>query len=240
MISVIIPAYNEEKRITKTLDALCGYMETAFPEGDYEILAVNDGSSDRTAEVIAAHGGKNLRLLGYTPNRGKGGAVKYGVEHAMGEIILFTDADLPYPPENIKKAAELFEREPYQLILGNRESAENGQKYPWYRTVMSRCFSLLVDSVLHLHVPDTQCGFKCFRREAAEKIFAASTLTGWGFDVELIFLAKKYGFCIGRLPVKLYHENSGSKIRIVHDTLTMIREVRCVKKNNRAGIYELK
>lgn len=238
MISVILPAYNEEKRIAKTLDALCAFMESTFSESDYEILAVNDGSCDNTAKIIASHGGKNLRLLSYTPNRGKGGAVKYGVEHAVGEIILFTDADLPYAPENIKKAVELFEQKPYDLILGNRQSAENGQKYPWYRSVMSHCFSILVDFILHLHVPDSQCGFKCFRREAAKKIFAASTLTGWGFDVELIFLAQKYGFQMGRLPVKLYHENSDSKIRIVHDTLTMIHEVRCVKKNNREGVYD--
>lgn len=237
MISVIVPAYNEEKRIGKTLNALCSYMETAFPSGDYEILAVDDGSSDRTAEVISAHKGKNLHLLGYTPNRGKGGAVKYGVAHAKGDIILFTDADLPYPPENIKKAAELFASQNYDVILGNRENSENGKKYPWYRSLMSRGFSLLVDSVLHLHVPDTQCGFKCFRRDCAESIFAASTLTGWGFDVELIFLAKKYGFRIGRLPVTLFHENTGSKIKIVKDTLNMIKEVRKVKKNEKLGIY---
>lgn len=238
MISVILPAYNEEKRIKKTLDSLCSYMECVFPDGDYEILAVNDGSCDGTASVISAHNGKNLQLLDYRPNRGKGGAVKYGVEHAQGNIILFTDADLPYPPENIKKALVLFQKEPYDLILGSREHAENGQKYPWYRTIMSRCFSLLVDSVLHLHVSDTQCGFKCFRRDAAKKIFKAITLTGWGFDVELIFLAKKYGYNIGRLPVQLYHENSGSKIRIIHDTITMIKEVKRVKKNEEAGIYD--
>lgn len=238
MISVILPAYNEEKRIGKTLDAICAYMETAFPSGEYEILAVNDGSCDKTAEVISAHGGKNLRLLGYTPNRGKGGAVKYGAEHAKGDIILFTDADLPYPPENIKKAVDLFSEQKYDLILGNREQTESGQKYPWYRSLMSHGFSLLVNSILHLKVPDTQCGFKGFRRECAEKIFSVNTLTGWGFDVELIFLAKKFGFRIGRLPVTLFHENKGSKIKIVRDTLRMIKEVKRVKENEKKGIYD--
>ncbi len=235
MLSVIIPAYNEENRINRTLDVLCRFMEQAF--SDYEILVVDDGSSDQTYPLVCQHPGKNIRPLTYSPNRGKGGAVKFGVKNARGDIIIFTDADLPYPPENIEKAVRMFEQNSYDLILGNRESADNGKKYPWYRTLMSHGFSFVVDLILNLHVPDTQCGFKCFRREAAEKIFEKSTLPGWGFDVELIFLAKKMGFHIGRLPVELFHENSGSKIRIVHDTLTMVREVRRVKDNNKKGLY---
>lgn len=238
MVSVILPAYNEEKRITKTLDTLCRFMEGAFGAAEYEILAVDDGSTDETSRVISTHMGKNIRPLTYSPNRGKGGAVKYGVEHARGDVIIFTDADLPYPPENIGKAVRMFEKSAYDLILGNRESTENGQKYPWYRSLMSHGFSWVVDLILNLHVPDTQCGFKCFRRAAAEEIFRKTTLTGWGFDVELIFLAKKLGLSIGRIPVELFHENSGSKIRVVHDTLTMIREVRCVRANDKNGCYD--
>lgn len=238
MVSVIIPAYNEEKRIAKTLDALTAFMESAFGDKDYELLVVDDGSKDATKDVVLAHGGKNVSLLSYGENRGKGGAVKYGVENAKGDIIIFTDADLPYPPESIKRAVELFEKEQFDLILGSRVVSEQGKKYPWYRTLMSHSFSKLVNMILKLYVPDTQCGFKGFRRDAAKRIFKKSTLVGWGFDVELIFIAKKMGFSIGRIPVKLSHENEGSKIRIIHDTKTMIGEVLCVRKNNKNGLYD--
>ncbi len=238
MVSVIIPAYNEQNRIAKALDALTDFMEGAFSEQDYEILVVDDGSRDATKDVVRAYGSKNVSLLTYENNRGKGGAVKYGVENAKGDIIIFTDADLPYPPESIKKAVEIFEKEQFELILGSRVISEQGKRYPWYRTIMSHTFSMLVDAVLKLHVPDTQCGFKCFRRNAAKNIFEKSTLVGWGFDVELIFIAKKMGYSIGRIPVHLSHENDGSKIRVFNATKTMIREVLCVRKNNKNGLYD--
>ncbi len=238
MISVIIPAYNEQNRIAKTLDALSSFMESNFNGDEYEILVVSDGSKDGTNDVVKNHGGKNVSLLSYEKNRGKGGAVKYGVENSSGDIIIFTDADLPYPPESIKKAVEIFEKEKFDLILGSRVTSEQGKKYPWYRTIMSRAFSMLVDMVLKLHVPDTQCGFKCFKRSAADKIFKKSTLVGWGFDVELIFIAKKMGYLIGRIPVSLSHENDGSKIRVMQATKTMIGEVLRVKENNKNGLYD--
>ena len=238
MISVIVPAYNEQNRIGKTLDALSSFMENNFSSDEYEILVVSDGSKDGTNDVVKNHGGNNVSLLSYEKNRGKGGAVKYGVENSNGDIIIFTDADLPYPPESIKKAVEIFEKENFDLILGSRVTSEQGQKYPWYRTIMSHTFSLLVDIVLKLHVPDTQCGFKCFKRSAADKIFKKSTLVGWGFDVELIFIAKKMGYLIGRIPVHLSHENDGSKIRVLHATKTMIGEVLRVRENNKNGLYD--
>ena len=238
MISVIVPAYNEENRIQKTLDALCAFLSATFPSDEYEILVVDDGSTDKMREVVKTHGGKNLSLLGYGENRGKGAAVKYGVQNAKGDYLVFTDADLPYAPENIEKAVRMMQKEQADVVLGSRKEKDNGRKYPLYRKLMSGGFSLVVNLILKLRVPDTQCGFKAFSRRAAEEIFAKSTLTGWGFDVELIFLAKKKGFIIGRLPVELFHDNEGSKVRALRDAVQMYREVRTVKKNDKKGIYD--
>ncbi|MGN1059075.1 MAG: dolichyl-phosphate beta-glucosyltransferase, partial [Clostridia bacterium] len=235
MISVIVPAYNEEKRITRTVQAI----EQALLQQaeDFEIMVVNDGSRDGTVEVVKSLENGHIRLLSYEQNRGKGGAVKYGVSHAEGDYIVFTDADLPYPPENIQKARDML-AQGYDLILGSRVQKDNGQKYPWYRTAMSKGFGLFVQTVLHLKEKDTQCGFKAFRKEAAQKIFKRVSLTGWGFDVEMIFVAQKLGYKAGRLQVELFHDNEDSKIHVVKDTLAMIGEVFQVRRNNKKGMYE--
>ena len=235
MISVIIPAYNEEKRITKTVLAIEKAMQNQ--KDAYEILVVNDGSQDKTIDVVKGLENGHIRLLSYEKNRGKGGAVKFGVRHAAGQFIVFTDADLPYPPENIEKACNML-NEGYDLILGKRVQKENGGKYPWYRTIMSACFGMFVKSTLHLKEKDTQCGFKAFRYEAAQKIFERVSLSGWGFDVEMIFVAEKLGYKAGRLVVELFHNNADSKIHVVKDTITMIKEILKVRKNNQQGLYE--
>ncbi len=234
MISIIVPAYNEENRITKTLQAIEAVMKKG--EAEFEILAVNDGSSDSTAAVVQQLENEHIHLLSYEKNRGKGGAVKYGVEHADGDYIAFIDADLPYPPESIPKACAML-AEGCDVVLGKRVQTENGQKYPWYRTVMSQCFGLFVRTVLHMKEKDTQCGFKAFRSEAAKEIFKRITLSGWGFDVEMIFIAEGRGYKIGRLAVELFHENAESKINVVKDTLKMAGEVFAVRRNNKNGLY---
>ncbi|MBR5236961.1 MAG: glycosyltransferase family 2 protein [Clostridia bacterium] len=234
MISVIVPAFNEEKRIEKTVKAI---EEILLKQEDaFEIIVVNDGSRDKTEEVVKTLENTHIRLLSYEKNKGKGGAVKYGVNNAVGDYIIFTDADLPYPPENIEKAKNLLTIN--DVVLGIRQKSLTGQKYPWYRTVMSKAFIFFVQSVLHLKEKDTQCGFKGFRKEAAQAIFERVYLTGWGFDVETIFVAHKLGLKIGRIEVELFHENKNSKINVIQTTLSMMREVFQVKKNNKKGLYK--
>lgn len=234
MLSVIIPAYNEEKRIEATI---CKIEEVLLQSGEpFEILVVNDGSRDGTLKVLRQMESPHLVVCSYETNRGKGGAVKYGIENASGEILVFTDADLPYPPENILKAKDLLAGE-YDLILGSRVQNREGKKYPWYRSLMSEGFGLFVNLMLRLKEKDTQCGFKAFKKEAAREIFKRVTLTGWGFDVEMIFIAKKLGYRIGRLSVTLFHVNEGSKIHIVRDALRMMGEVLTVRRNNKKGLY---
>ena len=230
MLSVIIPAYNEEKRILNTIKVI---EKVLLKEGEpFEIVAVNDGSTDTTLSVLQNAEISHLVVLSYKKNRGKGGAVAHGVLGAKGDVIVFTDADLPYPPENIIKAKKLI-ASGCDVVLGSRMQNENGQKYPWYRELMSEGFGFFVNLVLQLHEKDTQCGFKAFTKEAAQAIFKRALLTGWGFDVELIFIAKKHGFICKRLPVELFHSKEGSKIHLLKDPIRMMREVFKVKKTTK-------
>lgn len=235
MVSVIIPAYNEEKRITGTLTAIEKTLRQAHV--DFEILVVNDGSTDKTTEVVKQLVNGRIRLLSYKENRGKGGAVKYGIRHAAGHYIVFTDADLAYAPENIQRACQMLEKG-CDVVLGSRVQSGSGKKYPWYRTVMSKGFGLLTGAVLQLRVRDTQCGFKAFRYEAAQEIFKRVLLSGWGFDAEAIFIAQKLGYKTERLQVELFHENKTSKIHVLRDAVKMANEVFEIKENNKLGRYE--
>ncbi|MBE7040284.1 MAG: glycosyltransferase family 2 protein [Ruminococcaceae bacterium] len=238
MISLVIPAYNEEKRIGKTLEVFYEYMNRTF--SDFEIVAVNDGSKDRTVDVLEMYKEKmpRLKVLTYEKNRGKGGAVKYGVENAIGDYIFFTDADMPYPIENVEHAVDILEKTGADAVLGKRKQIKNGEKYPWYRNVISKGFSFLVNIVLKINTTDTQCGFKGFKKETAEKIFSKSRLTGWGFDVEIFFLASKYEMKTERIEVELFHDNDGSKISVVTDSIKMFKELIKVRKNNKLGLYD--
>ncbi len=234
MISVIIPAYNEEKRIKKTVLAIFSVLKSKTE--DFEILVVNDGSSDQTAEVVKELENSQIKLLSYEKNRGKGGAVTYGVAYALGESIVFIDADLPYPPEKILETDGIL-KAGADVVLGKRVLGGGEGKYPWYRKVMSKIFGLWVKLFLGLREKDTQCGFKGFTQKAAKEIFSQVTLSGWGFDVEVIFLAELKGFSIQRIPVELFHEREGSKINIKKTSVNMIRDVLAVRKNKKMGIY---
>ena len=233
MISVVIPAYNEENRITKTVTTINAFLKEQFSA--YEIIVVSDGSTDRTIEHVKALSLPCVRTCGYSQNRGKGEAVKFGVQAAKGDFVLFTDADLPYAPAYIKDAYDLY-KNGADVVLGSRETQLSS--YPWYRWISSICFSLAVRVLLGMNVPDTQCGFKGFSKKAKEQIFEKSTLTGWGFDVELIYIAKKQlKLKIDRVTVSMKHENEGSKIRIISDSVKMLKEVLAVRKNAKHGLY---
>ena len=237
MVSLIIPAYNEEKRIEKTLNVFYEYMKKTFE--DFEIIVVDDGSKDKTFSILTEYEKSmpKLRALTYETNRGKGGAVKFGVENANGDYIFFTDADMPYPIENVEVAVKIFEKTGCDAVLGKRKQTENGAKYPWYRTLVSKCFSLMVNMVLRIHTTDTQCGFKGFKKDAAKIIFSKSTLSGWGFDVEIFFIAHKYNMKTERIEVELFHDNEDSKVNVVSDSIKIFKDLLKVRKNNKAGLY---
>lgn len=235
MISVVIPAYNEEKRIGSTILEIDRFLQGNFES--YEIIIADDGSTDSMQEVIASLELPYVSVVGYRENAGKGKAVTCGMQAAKGNFIVFTDADLPYSPTYIKEAYHLYKEHRAEVILGSRE--EELSSYPVHRKLASVCFSFAVRHILKMNIPDTQCGFKCFSAEAAKKILPGIRLTGWGFDVELIFIAvKKRKLSVRRLPVSMHHENDGSKIRLFSDSVKTIQEVLAVRKNDKLGLYD--
>lgn len=202
-LSLIFPCYNEERRLPSSLVRAQEYLEsTGYP---YEILVVDDGSADRTvavAEEIAA-GNPCIRVLRYERNSGKGYAVAYGATRARGEWILFSDADLSTPIEELEQFLPLLEQG-YDAVIGSRALRESRLevRQPWWRErlgrVMNRCIRLLSG----LDFPDTQCGFKLFSRRAAADIFSNLTVRGWMFDVEALVLAQKFGYRVVDRPVR--------------------------------------
>lgn len=202
-LSVIIPAYNEQERIGPTLDGLANYFEGK--DYSFEIVVVNDGSADNTVEVAKSKQQilPSLRIIENDRNRGKGYTVKHGVSEARGDYVLFFDADSSTPIEEVDKFWPLFEQG-YGVCIGSRALPESDIviHQPWYREAMGRTFNLLVRLIAVRGVKDTQCGFKAFSAEAAKTVFKRQTLDGFGFDVELLFIARKFGFKIAEVPIK--------------------------------------
>jgi dolichyl-phosphate beta-glucosyltransferase len=221
-LSVVIPAYNEAQRIAATLDRVIAYLRSE----NYlaEIIVVDDGSTDATAQITATfngHSGIPVRIFRNRMNRGKGGAVRRGAAAAQGEFIIFTDADLSTPIETL---GEFMPRlmASAQVVIGSRALPESQVmlRQPWYRETMGKVFNIWVQGLTLPGVHDSQCGFKAFTREAGRKIFARQTILGFGFDAEILFIARRLGYSITELPVR-WHNSLGSKISPIRDSWTM-------------------
>jgi dolichyl-phosphate beta-glucosyltransferase len=201
-LSIIIPAYNEAERIPTTLIDMDKRLSGV--DYSYEILVVNDGSKDATASVVKnmAKMVKNLKLIDLPGNVGKGGAVKQGMLLAMGKIRLFMDADNSTSIDQFEKMISLF-KDGYGVVIGSRalKGAQLDPPEPFYRQVIGKALNFLVQLFLLPGIWDTQCGFKAYTDEAAEKIFTISKTSGWGFDVETLALARQLGFRIKEIPV---------------------------------------
>ena len=202
-LSIIIPAYNEAERIPATLVDMDKRLSRV--DYSYEILVVNDGSKDNTAAVVKgmAKMVHNLKLIDLKDNAGKGGAVRQGMLLATGHIRLFTDADNSTSIDQFEKMIPLF-KEGAGMVIGSRtvKGAELDPPEAWYRSIPGKLGNLVFQVVLGLWgIWDTQCGFKAFTEEAAEKVFNASTIAGWGFDVETLVLARKMGYTVKEIPV---------------------------------------
>ena len=235
--SIIIPAYNESARIRGTLDRVLAY--TTERRWDAEIIVVNDGSRDDTAEVVREYAAVNsrLRLLENPGNRGKGYSVRNGMLHTRGEVLLFTDADLSSP---IEEAEKLFAAiaAGADVAIGSRwlRSDLQSQRQPLYRQLFGRIFNLMLRITLGLTFRDTQCGFKAFTRRAAQTIFPLQTVERWGFDPELLYLAKKFGFKIAEVPVAWAH-SEGTRISPLRDGIRMFAEMLKIRWNALTGKY---
>lgn len=241
-LTIIIPAYNEEKRLPPTLvrivDFLRGQPYTA------EVLVVENGSTDRTSQVveefIAAQACDDdrfvIRLLHSA--KGKGNAVKHGIMAGQGAYLLVSDTDLSVPIEETPRFLPPTLALPrHGIAIASREVAgavRHGE--PAYRHLMGRVFNWLVRRIAVPRIHDTQCGFKCFGREAAQLVFALQRVDGWGFDVELLYIAQRHGLPIVEVPVNWYYQND-SRVRPIHDTVTMVAELMQIRRNGRAGLY---
>ena len=223
--SVILPAYNESARIAGTLDRILAYA--ALHSWKVEVIVVNDGSSDDTAEIVREYAGKHpvLRLLENPGNRGKGYSVRSGMLDAKGDILLFSDADLSSP---IEEADKLFAAigEGADIAIGSRWVDRRLQirRQPMHRRLMGRVFNLALRVILGLQFKDTQCGFKAFTRQSAQAIFPLQKIERWGFDPELLYLARKFGFAVREVPVAWSHRE-GTRIHPLRDGIRMFGEL---------------
>ncbi|MCD6094381.1 glycosyltransferase family 2 protein [bacterium] len=213
-LSVIIPAYNEEKRLPKTLKAVDEYLRNQ--NYDYEIIVVNDGSKDDTALVVKDFKPQivNLRLIDRKENKGKGYTVKEGMLNAKGDYRLFMDADNSTTIDQIEKMWPWFERG-YDIVIGSRDikGAVLDPPQPLYRRLVGKIFRLARDIICDIWgIYDTQCGFKCFKKEVVETIFPKLRIERFAFDVEILLLAKMHGFKIKEIPV-YWRNNPDSKVK---------------------------
>jgi dolichyl-phosphate beta-glucosyltransferase len=237
-ISIVIPAYNESARIGKSLgEVLRVVRERAWHA---EVLVVNDGSTDRTAALVAEFAQLNpeVRLLNNPENRGKGFSVRHGVLNAVGEVVMFTDADLSAPMEEAERLFEAL-RQGADIAIGSRwlQSRRQTHKQPLYRQFFGRCFNAITRLIMGLPFADTQCGFKAFRRPVAQTIFQLQRIERWGFDPELLFIALKRGFKVQEVPVTWGHDER-SRLSYLKDGIKMLEDIAYIRWEAFAGAYD--
>ncbi|HLW35328.1 MAG TPA: dolichyl-phosphate beta-glucosyltransferase [Chthoniobacterales bacterium] len=231
--TVVIPCYNEAARIGETVHSTLDFLSIESPGA--ELIVVNDGSTDPTAAVVrdAFAGAKvETRLIENFPNRGKGAAVRSGLLAATKPVGLFFDADLSTPLSEIPKLIEPIAKGDVDIAFGSRALDRKliGVHQPWRREQAGRVFNLIVRLATGMPFWDTQCGFKAFRLDVCRPILEKAHTVGFAFDVELLLLAHRAGLRLREIPVRWNHAE-GSKVRVVHDSLRMLREVIALRMN---------
>ena len=238
-LSIIIPSYNEELRLPATLDRIAAYLQT-YP-GAAEVLVVDDGSKDRTAAVAESCRGKipSLRVLSNGMNRGKGYSVRHGMRESQGRIALFTDADLSAPIEEAGKLLEALENN--DVAIGSRAVDRRliTVHESIFREFAGIIFNKIVRAILWLPFVDTQCGFKAFRREKCGIIFEQQRIERFGFDPELLYLARRHGLRTVELPVRWGH-SAATKVSMLRDSIQMFVDVFTIRWNALTGGYPRK
>jgi dolichyl-phosphate beta-glucosyltransferase len=237
-LSIIIPAHNEEHRLPPSLEKIDAFLKTQPYEA--EVIVVENGSKDRTVEVALAYARAHpyVRVI-ETAMRGKGLAVKVGMQAARGDYRFICDADLSMPIEEITRFLPPH-CNGYEISIATREGKEAKRVgEPEYRHIMGRINNWIIKLMAVRGFEDTQCGFKMFSRAAAEDLFSVQRMTGIGFDVELLFIAQKRGYRIREVPITWYFDPD-SRMRLVDDTLNILRELWAIRRNWRQGVYEKK
>ena len=224
-LSVVVPAYNEEERLPRTLARLHEYYETQpYP---FDVIVVSDGSQDRTAEIVRefAKVYPHFAIVEYQPNRGKGYAVRKGMLEAGGDLVLFCDADLATPQEETEKLLEHI-KAGANVAIGSRplRDSQLERRQPLHRELLGRLFNRAVQSLAIKGIDDTQCGFKLFTRAAAQEVFSRCKLDGFSFDFEALMVARDLGYRIDEVPIRWSHQE-GSKVVLLRDGPRMLRDL---------------
>lgn len=235
-LTIIIPAYNEEQRLPRTLDRVRAWIAAARISA--EVIVVDDGSQDATARVVSERTAQwpELRLVRNPGNRGKGYSVRHGAMEAHGDVLLFTDADLSAPIEEAPKLLNALAE--YDAAIGSRaldrRVIEVHQSR--LREIAGMVFNLVVRVLLGLSFADTQCGFKAFKRERCMILFERQKIERFGFDPELLYLAKRFGLKVAEIPVRWAHD-PGTRISMARDSIGMFGEIWSVRWNAWMGRY---
>lgn len=236
-LSIIIPLYNEEKRVIESIGKLDSYFSNQ--KYSYEIIFVNDGSSDETISKLKTRISKlrNIRIIDNKKNHGKGYVVRQGIMSAVGKYILFTDVDLSTPIKEIEKLLPYIEK--YPVVIGSRYLKKDSIKIaqPLSRRIISRVGNLFIKLFLGLSYVDTQCGFKLFESKAAKDIFKRSTIDRWGFDMEILAIAKALGYKVKEVAVDWY-DDPRSQVRASRAAWNTIKEVAKIRSNMKKGVYK--
>jgi len=236
--SIVIPAYNEGERLGATLEKVLGYVRS---QGwNAEVIVVNDGSRDNTAELVRGFAAKNpaVRLVENPGNRGKGYSVRHGMLNAIGEVVVFSDADLSSPIEELPKLLAALGAGA-DIAIGSRwlRAELQTQRQSLHRQLFGRIFNLLLRIILGLKFKDTQCGFKAFTRRAAQTILPLQRIERWGFDPEILFLARKFGFRVEEVAVCWGHSGD-TRIHPLLDGARMFQEMLRIRWYDLTGKYD--
>lgn len=236
-LSLIIPLYNEQKRLIKLLDVYRYLRKKKF---SWEIILVNDGSIDETTrkvkDLVRSHNLKKVKLISYSKNKGKGFAIKSGMLKAKGNYRLFTDIDLSTPINEFDKFLPYLQK--YDVVIGSRKMS--GSKVivhqPRMREKLGKGFTKLSQITLQINIKDFTCGFKCLSQNAAMQIFEKQVINGWGFDSEILFLAKKFKYKVREIPVKWINDPR-SRVKFPRDIITSLTELIKIRLNDLKNVY---
>lgn len=230
-LTIVVPAYNESRRIGSTLDKVLAYVPGRFEP--YEVIVVDDGSTDGTADLVEQRYPERVRVLRRGPRGGKGAAIRAGVMEVRTTWLLFVDADLSIPIEEIALFQEHTDRAP--IVIGSKRAPGSDVKYPPLRRFLGGIGQDLISIFVVSGFKDTQCGFKLFRADVARQLFGAQKIDGFGFDFEVLFLAKRLGHPVAEVPIRCEHQIGGT-VRL-RTYLAVLREIGTILWNRARGVY---
>ncbi len=234
-LTLIFPVYNEENLIQDTLDKSVSYLNKL--KLNWEIIVVDDGSNDKTVEIVRNYENKNVILLKLDENMGKGAALKKGIQAARGHNVIFSDADLSVDIKKIKNFVEALKSTDVAIASRRTKGSDIVVHQPFARETMGKVFTALTKTLMGVNLSDFTCGFKGFRNTAAKDIFSHALINRWAYDAEILFLAHKYGYKIKEIPV-VWKNRKDTKVKLFDAVVTSFRDLLRIRWWNIQGKYE--